>query len=290
MTGHGALALLADSTAIIIGASGTGSLVCELLARAGCRTIIVIDPDVVKEANLNRILYATLEDAKNRTPKVEVLRRGIEALGLGCKVIPVFASILDKDVIRRLNQGDFIVGCVDKDLPRMLLSKYAYQHLLPYIDVGAEIGGDKEGIVSVDARANYIAPGRWCLRCTGLVTARRLAFESLTSSERMRKIALGYSDDLLLTQPAVMDLNMRAASAGMLILRHLFQSFLLEPMPVTLAENFVTYNMKPIEVARAKDIDCDICQSNPQAGFGDCGEAIGFDKRIADSLINQGSD
>jgi ThiF family len=287
MTGHGALALLAGATAIVIGASGTGSLVCELLARAGCRRIIVIDPDVVKEANLNRILYATLEDAKNRTPKVDVLKRGIDALGLGCKVIPIFGSILDKNVMRRLNEGDFIVGCVDKDLPRMLLSKYAYQHLVPYVDVGAEIGGDKEGVVSVDARASYVAPDRWCLRCTGLVTARRLAFESLTASERKRKIALGYSDDLLLTQPAVMDLNMRAASAGTLILRHLLQPFLLEPLPVTLAENFVTYNMKPIEVARANDAACDICRANPQAGFGDCGEAIGFEQEIADALIDR---
>ena len=33
---------------------------------------------------------------------------------------------------------------------------------------------------STDARVNYVAPGRWCLRCTGLVTPRRLEFESLT--------------------------------------------------------------------------------------------------------------
>jgi len=41
------------------------------------------------------------------------------------------------------------------------------------------------------------APGRWCLRCTGLINARRLAFESLTGPERKRRIAQGYSDDLL---------------------------------------------------------------------------------------------
>jgi hypothetical protein len=122
------------------------------------------------------------------------------------------------------------------------------------------------------------------------VTARRLAFESLTASERKRKIALGYSDDLLLTQPAVMDLNMRAASAGMLMLRHLLQPFLLEPLPVTLAENFVTYNMKPIEVARSKDETCDICRTNPVAGFGDCGGPIGFEREIAESLIDRTDD
>jgi hypothetical protein len=141
-------------------------------------------------------------------------------------VVPIVGSVLDNTVLERLNEADLLFGCVDKDYPRMLLCKYAHQHTVPYIDVGAEIGGDLEGIVSTDARVNYVAPGRSCLRCTGLVTPRRLAFESLTGAERKRKVALGYCDDLLINQAAVMDLNMRAASAGVMLLRHLLQPFL----------------------------------------------------------------
>lgn len=290
LTGSGALARLANMTIVVVGASGTGSLVCELLARAGCRRIIVIDHDIVKLSNLNRILYATADDAKHKRAKVDVLKRGIEALQLGCEVIAVAASILNNDVLKYLNSADLIFGCVDKDYPRAIMCKYAFQHLMPYIDVGAEIGGDDEGIVSTDARANYVGPGRWCLRCTGLVTPRRLAFESLTAVERRRKIALGYSDDLLLKQPAVMDLNMRAASAGMMLLRHLLQPFLLEPLPVTLAENLVTYNMKALTAAKSGNGKCDICCVNPFAGYGDCGEKIGLAPDIAASLIDYDND
>lgn len=286
LTGTGALAKLAGSTVVVVGASGTGCLICELLARAGCRRILLIDYDIVKIANLNRILYATREDAEKRRYKAHVIKRGIEALGLGCEVVPIIGSVLDRAVLAQLNEADVIFGCVDKDLPRMILCQYSYQHLVPYLDVGAEIGGDDEGIVSTDARTNYVAPGRWCLRCTGLVTARRLAFESLAATERQRQVALGYSDDLLLKQPAVMDLNMRAASSGVMILRHLLQPFLLEPLPVTLAENLVTYNMKPVEVARAKDAACDICQSNPHAGYSDCAPPLGFDTELANALID----
>jgi hypothetical protein len=244
----------------------------------------------VKLANLNRILYATTDDARQKRPKVDVLKRGIESLNLGCEVIAIWASVLDEAVLRNLNAADLIFGCVDKDYPRMLLCKYSHQHLVPYIDVGAEIGGDQEGIVSTDARTNYIAPGRWCLRCTGLVNPRRLAFESLTAAERQRKIALGYSDDLLLKQPAVMELNMRAASAGMMLLRHLLQPFLLEPLPVTLAENLVTYNMKALPAARSRKDACNICRVNPFAGFGDCGETIGLDSATAAALIGSDED
>jgi hypothetical protein len=290
LTGGGALATLSRMTVAVIGASGTGSLICELLARAGCRRILLIDHDVVKRVNLNRILYATEEDAKCHRLKVEVLKRGIESLGLGCEVVSIAGSILNNAVLTRLNEADVIFGCVDKDYPRMLLSMYAFQYSAPYIDVGAEIGGDSEGIVSTDARVNYVAPGRWCLRCTGLVTPRRLAFESLTQTERKRKITLGYSDDLLIKQPAVMDLNMRAASAGVMVLRHLLQPFLLKPLPVTISENLVTYNMKPVGSARKRNDTCEICQKNPEFGFGDCGKQIGLSSEVAKSLLHDEAD
>ena len=214
----------------------------------------------------------------------------IGALGLGCEVEPIVGSVLDSAVLARLNEADLVFGCVDRDYPRMLLCKYAYQYSIPYIDVGAEIGGDQEGIVSTDARVNYVAPGRWCLRCTGLVTSRRLAFESLTGAERKRKIALGYSDDLLIKQPAVMDLNMRAASAGVMVLRHLLQPFLRTPLPVTLSENLVTFNMKAVASPRNGDKGCDICQANPHSGYGDCAGPIGLSREVAEALLERDSD
>lgn len=284
LTGDGALARLSKMTIIVVGASGTGSLICELLARAGCRRIILVDDDKVKRVNLNRILYATKGDAKRKRYKAEVLAARINRLGLGCKVIPVIGSILDETVLAQISDGDLVYGCVDKDYPRMLLCQYAYRHLIPYIDVGAEIGGDDHGIVSTDARVSYVAPGRPCLRCTGLVTTRRLRFESLTYQSREHEIALGYSDDLLLHQPAVMDLNMRATSLGVMLLRHLLQPFLLEPFPITLAENLVTYTLRPIQEVRIADEECDLCQMNETMGFGDCAPPLGLARDVAISL------
>jgi hypothetical protein len=287
ITGNGALALLRKMTVAVIGASGTGSLVCELLARAGCARILLIDHDVVKLPNLNRILHATISDAEARRPKAIVLKEAIERLNLGCEVVAVAGSILDDSVLQRLNEADIVFGCVDKDYPRLLLCKYSYRHIVPYIDVGTEIGGDQEGIVSTDARTSYVAPGRWCLRCAGLVNARRLTFESLTAEERGRQKALGYSDDLVLKHPAVMDLNMRAASAGTMLLRHLLQPFLREPFPIKLSENLTTYNLKPVERTPYLDESCDICRADPQAGFGDCGVPIGLTAEIAAALLDK---
>ncbi len=288
LTPTGALNRLSRMVVAVVGASGTGSLVCELLARAGCQHLIVIDDDAVLDINLNRILHATPEDARCRAPKVEVLRRGIEGLGLGCHVEAVQDNVLADDVLMRLRDADLIFGCVDKAYPRKLLCEFSYRYLRPYIDVGSEIGGDEQGIVSLDSRTNYVAPGRSCLLCTGLVTPRELTFESLSRAERERVIALGYSRDLIIKKPVVMDLNMRSASYGMIVLRHLLQPFLLTPLPVTIAENLVTYTILPLDKPKAANSACRICQRNPYVGYGGCAGPIGLDRDSLAAILGDG--
>src|SRR5208282_1730150 len=105
-------------------------------------------------------------------------------------------------------------------------------------------------------------PGRPCLECTGIVTAKQLKYESLIYAERERVRAQGYSDDLAIDNPAVMDLNMRAASEGMLVLRHLLQPFLLTPLPIAITENSVTYSILAHKTARQLNEKCPVCQAN----------------------------
>jgi hypothetical protein len=239
---------------------------------------------LVERHNLNRILH-TKKGADEGRPKVEVLRREIERLGFGCEIEPVQDTILDADILRQVADCDLVVGCVDRALPRHLLCELSAQYLLPYIDVGSEIGGDDDGIVSVDSRVSYIGPGRSCLTCIGVVNARRLGFESLSAAERKRVIGLGYSDDLVIEQAAVMDLNMRAAASGMLVLRHLLQPFLLEPLPVSISENMVTYRTIAAGKARKHDPECPTCQKNRHFGFGDLGPRIGFDRDTVETIM-----
>nr|ART39092.1 H517 [uncultured bacterium] len=277
LTGSGALARLSSSQIAVVGSSGTGSLMAELLIRAGCKNLLLIDDDFVQDVNLNRILYATIDDAVQGTPKVEVLKRGLDSLGFEANIQIICGSVLEDENLLALRGAAIVIGCVDRAYPRRLLSQLSFQYLLPYIDVGTEIGGDDAGIVSLDSRLNLVAPHRPCLLCTGLVTPRALNLESMSYEEQQRNIAQGYSEDLLIKQPAVMDLNMRASSAGMLILRHMLQPFLNEPLPITLSENMVTFRMIASSTARAVNPYCRICQKREFMGFGDQGPRIGLD-------------
>ena len=108
LSGAGALSRLSKMKVAVVGASGTGSLVCELLARAGCKRVMVIDDDIAKDVNLNRILHATSRDVLHRAPKVNVLKRAIERLGLRCRVEAISGNILDKDIMARLREAGLV--------------------------------------------------------------------------------------------------------------------------------------------------------------------------------------
>ncbi len=106
---------------------------------------LLIDHDIVRDINLNRILYATRWKRDHGVPKVEVLRRGIEALGLGCQVEPIRGSVLDDDTLRRVLDADLVFGCVDRAFPRYLLCELSARYLLPYIDVVRKLAATKTG-------------------------------------------------------------------------------------------------------------------------------------------------
>ena len=59
----------------VVGASGTGSHVCDQLIRLGVGTLVVIDPDHVEDVNLNRVVTASRWDAWRKRNKAELIAR-----------------------------------------------------------------------------------------------------------------------------------------------------------------------------------------------------------------------
>lgn len=63
----------------IVGCGGTGTNFSEMLVRTGARNLVLIDGDVVKESDLNRIFCFTKKDVGK--PKVEALKSYLKAVG-----------------------------------------------------------------------------------------------------------------------------------------------------------------------------------------------------------------
>jgi len=268
VTGTGALARLSKLRVGVIGGSGTGSLVVELLVRAGANEVVVFEFDKIKDHNLNRILHSRRRDAESQADKATRLVEAAVEVGLPTVVTAVLGGdIRDPETALELRGCDIIIGCVDRDWPRLIISEVSQQYLIPYIDLGTEIGVGENGIQSLDSRVSYVTPGRACLLCSGIISIERVRLEGLSDEELDRVIGMGYSEDIRLVAPAVMDLNMRAASYGMLVLRHLLQPFLDTPLPTHIKESLTNYAVKAIRCA--PEPDCPICGAPGRVGAGD---------------------
>lgn len=268
ITGAGALARLSRMRIAVVGASGTGSVLAELLVRAGAGHITLIDPDLVKPENLNRILHATAEDARLERLKVHVLKRALESLGLPTEIEAWSKDIVDAGVARELAGFDVLIGGLDRHWPRLVLNEVTRNYLIPLIDVGTEIGTSEGSVDACTARASYVTADRPCLICSGVIDPNELGVESLAADERKRVAALQYGTRL--AQPAVMDLNARASSYGALILRHMVQPMLREPLPVHVLESLLTFGVNPVSDCD-RDPLCLVCGEASVVGQGDAG-------------------
>ncbi len=247
LTGQGALSILSQLRIAVIGASGTGSLIVELLARAGAGEIVLFDFDTADHTNLNRVLYLRTRDTDVKRIKAERLAEAIKESGLPSRITIVKDGDIRKpEVASELRGCDLLIGCVDRDWPRLILSEVSYQYLLPYLDLGTEIGISDDCIQSIDSRTSYVCPGRPCLLCSKVVSQERLRLETLESDEQDRVIKMGYSADIRLKAPAVMELNMRSASLAMFLLRNLLQPFLAAPVPHTIKEALTNYSTRQL--------------------------------------------
>lgn len=91
------------SRVAVIGCGGLGGYVVEELARMGVGNIVVIDPDVFEEHNLNRQLFSS--PANLGTAKVEAASRRIREINPAVTLVPVQAAF------SAMNGEELLAGC-----------------------------------------------------------------------------------------------------------------------------------------------------------------------------------
>lgn len=185
----------------VVGAGGTGSAVSEQLVRLGVGRITVIDPDIITETNVTRVWGSTLDDVDG--PKVNIVARSAATIGVGTIVTPIQDTIAHEAAARALRHCDVVFGCTDDNVGRLVLSRLAYIHLIPVLDMGVRIDTNGVRVTAIDARITYMTPGSACLDCRGWIDHERLAAEALPEDERIALEAEGYVVGLGDPDPAV---------------------------------------------------------------------------------------
>jgi molybdopterin/thiamine biosynthesis adenylyltransferase len=200
----------------VVGASGTGSHVCEQLIRLGVGKLIVIDPDRVGTENLNRMVTAFRADARWRRFKPKVIARYSKKVSGPTFVTPVQKDILDPDVAQLLFGADALFACTDTVSSRAVLNRIAIQRFTPLWDCGTEISGIDHNRLRAFARVRTVFAGSACLLCMGVIDPNQLRIETLLPAERERERKLGYIRDADVPAPAVVSLNGVAASLAVM--------------------------------------------------------------------------
>lgn len=214
--GEGTFATLRSLRIGVVGCSGTGSVVIEQLARNCVGGLVLVEPGVAGDKNLNRILNSTKADAKNKRPKIEISSRSIRRIGLGTEVIKHQKGIFTKEVIADLADCDILFGCVDSIDGRHILNKIATYFLIPFIDMGVRLDADgKGGIEQMCGAVHTLQPGGSSLLSRGVYTGPDLeaAFMKVHEPERYAEMhKAGYVRGTRVDKPAVISLNMLTAS------------------------------------------------------------------------------
>jgi len=213
--GQGTYDILRSMRIAVVGCSGTGSIITELLARTSVGVLVLVDPDVMEEKNLNRVVNSTKADAKKSVPKAEIMRRSANRLGMGTKIDTYVADTASPDVIEALIDCDVVFGCVDSAAGRYHLDCLASAFYMPYFDVGVHLDADgKGGIACADVVSHYVYPETPSLMSRGSYTSQQIAAENWRTSSpehygRWREE--GYLPSAEVDRPAVMSINMQAA-------------------------------------------------------------------------------
>jgi hypothetical protein len=204
-----------------------------MLARFEVRELVLVDPDDVEFVNLNRIVHATTVDAASSTPKVDVLKRAIEQIGLGTQVETHRVDVCNADTLRRLAFCDVVIGCVDSLEARAMLNRLAIYFLIPYIDVGVRLVADGAGGVNqIVGAVHYIHPESQSLIDRGVFTAKELAEEALRRidpAEFAAQLARGYVRGGGGGRPAVTSVNAMFSSLAVNELLERLHGFRDEP-------------------------------------------------------------
>lgn len=201
----------------VIGCSGTGSPLIQMLYRLGVGELVIIDPDVMGFENLNRIVSSKTSDADRKKLKVDVIKDHINAVDIGTKV-KTYSCLLQesRDALNELASCDFLYGCMDSVEGRHYLNLISTDYLVPMIDIGVKLVADgKGGIDSIIGNIHYVIPNSKTLLERGVYTNGQLSAESLRRiSQEEYNNRQAYFENAVVESPAVISINTMCSSTA----------------------------------------------------------------------------
>lgn len=191
----------------LVGLGGLGANQLVSLLSIGARRFILVDPDLLKEENVDRIPYATAGDARRGVSKVALAARYVRSKVPGAEILTIDRGLETPEALKALKEADLLLGAVDTYVARLILTRFAAAYLLPYLDSGTGVRVADGVVRDMGGRVTVLLPGERCLVCAGRINARELSYELSDEVERVLARKRGYVTGLDVPQPMVATLN-----------------------------------------------------------------------------------
>jgi len=243
----------------VVGLGGTGSQVAQQLAHLGCDEVVLSDSDRIEATNLHRLAGSAWWDPHFRRKKTSNGRRLFTRVNPSSHAIAT-GHLRTMRTLEWLKQVDLIIGCVDNEGARLILSELAAAYLIPYLDVA--VGIERTDKTRVGGRVAFYLPGGPCIACADDLDFEEAAEDLQDESLRRIRVERGYARDRRV-EAALMPLN--TVLAGMALIEVLaFATAIRHVRP------FARYDALTDQITAqhvAVNQECPVCQ--PAYGMGD---------------------
>lgn len=247
----------------IVGLGGIGLQVVQNLAYMGVKDWVLIDDDIVEYSNLNRLVGATSQDAKQGLHKAEVAERLILGISPDSRLEKCKTNLRSEKAIDSLTGREYIFGCVDNDSARLILTELTSAFRIQLIDSAFEIKVESGQVKEFGGRVVIAIPGEFCLLCANQIDTDIAKIELESPPEKAFREKHGYGLGPEEPSPSVISLN--AIMAGIAS-----SEFLMLITGIRPHNKIVTYKgMRGVVTIRnePKNDECIVC--NYIAGKGD---------------------
>lgn len=148
---------LLASRALVVGLGALGSVIANLLARAGVGHLRLVDRDFVERSNLQRQVLYDEQDAEAELPKAVAAQRHLQRINSTIQIEAVVADVTHLTLPPLLEGVDCILDGTDNFETRFLLNDAAVARELPWV---------YGGCLGAEGQTLTILPGSTpCLRC-----------------------------------------------------------------------------------------------------------------------------
>src|SRR5262245_59960360 len=148
---------LLASRVTLCGCGALGTVLANVLVRAGVGFVRIVDRDFVEPSNLQRQVLFDESDVANNLPKAEAAATKLRQINSSVAVEPVVADIDRTNIEELCRDADVILDGSDNFEVRYLINDVAVKHGKPWVYGGA---------VGSQGMSMTVIPGETpCLRC-----------------------------------------------------------------------------------------------------------------------------